>query len=166
MGLKESGLRGSLRNVSVGIDAIPDSVVNSPDQNNTGSFDVKRGVELSTEVEWPEIGAELFPAVDAATRAYVFRMSDGELMGDVDITGKSGGDTFTISFDDALTPDDNYNLTIDAEGSSYDNGWVGSADFPFTSDDGDLSIVAGTQGETGESGDLNSFAKIGNVGFD
>ena len=27
MGLKESGLRGSLRNVSVGIDAIPDSVV-------------------------------------------------------------------------------------------------------------------------------------------
>ena len=29
MGLKESGLRGSLRNVSVGIDAIPDSVVDN-----------------------------------------------------------------------------------------------------------------------------------------
>ena len=31
MGLKESGLRGSLRNVSVGIDAIPDSVVTRHD---------------------------------------------------------------------------------------------------------------------------------------
>ena len=38
MGLKESGLRGSLRNVSVGIDAIPDSVVNHwPHDEGTGT---------------------------------------------------------------------------------------------------------------------------------
>ena len=33
MGLKESGLRGSLRNVSVGIDAIPDRVVDNFEEN-------------------------------------------------------------------------------------------------------------------------------------
>ena len=42
MGLKESGLRGSLRNVSVGIDAIPDSAVAhydaSRDTQTTGSI--------------------------------------------------------------------------------------------------------------------------------
>ena len=39
MGLKESGLRGSLRNVSVGIDAIPDSVVSryNADEESLGS---------------------------------------------------------------------------------------------------------------------------------
>ena len=36
MGLKESGLRGSLRNVSVGIDAIPDSVVDNFEDNDRG----------------------------------------------------------------------------------------------------------------------------------
>ena len=41
MGLKESGLRGSLRNVSVGIDAIPDSVVaqfDATEEPSTGSI--------------------------------------------------------------------------------------------------------------------------------
>ena len=40
MGLKESGLRGSLRNVSVGIDAIPDTAVAHYDATaeNTGSL--------------------------------------------------------------------------------------------------------------------------------
>ena len=39
MGLKESGLRGSLRNVSVGIDAIPDSVVEDFEQYEPAGTD-------------------------------------------------------------------------------------------------------------------------------
>ena len=38
MGLKESGLRGSLRNVSVGIDAIPDSEIFLPRSNDLDDF--------------------------------------------------------------------------------------------------------------------------------
>ena len=38
MGLKESGLRGSLRNVSVGIDAIPDSVILLPESDDLDHF--------------------------------------------------------------------------------------------------------------------------------
>ena len=38
MGLKESGLRGSLRNVSVGIDAIPDSVVDNFEPDPEGPY--------------------------------------------------------------------------------------------------------------------------------
>ena len=39
MGLKESGLRGSLRNVSVGIDAIPDSVVDNFEDFPDGPYE-------------------------------------------------------------------------------------------------------------------------------
>ena len=38
MGLKESGLRGSLRNVSVGIDAIPDAVVDNFEDAPDGPY--------------------------------------------------------------------------------------------------------------------------------
>ena len=38
MGLKESGLRGSLRNVSVGIDAIPDSVTDHWTSSGSGDY--------------------------------------------------------------------------------------------------------------------------------
>ena len=52
MGLKESGLRGSLRNVSVGIDAIPDSVVNqylgnSFSQGDSGWTDEASSADIS-----------------------------------------------------------------------------------------------------------------------
>ena len=47
MGLKESGLRGSLRNVSVGIDAIPD-VVLLPDENDLDNFDNSTELEISS----------------------------------------------------------------------------------------------------------------------
>ena len=39
MGLKESGLRGSLRNVSVGIDAIPDAVIEQFDAGNLDGYE-------------------------------------------------------------------------------------------------------------------------------
>ena len=54
MGLKESGLRGSLRNVSVGIDAIPDIVLlpETNDLNNfsgdTGEFSIQDSVNFGT----------------------------------------------------------------------------------------------------------------------
>ena len=38
MGLKESGLRGSLRNVSVGIDAIPDKLILQPKEDDLNNF--------------------------------------------------------------------------------------------------------------------------------
>ena len=57
MGLKESGLRGSLRNVSVGIDAIPDGVVSyyDPKEESVGSIstvsDQQSEFDLSGEGE-------------------------------------------------------------------------------------------------------------------
>ena len=48
MGLKESGLRGSLRNVSVGIDAIPDSVVDNfedADAEPPGVYETGEGID-------------------------------------------------------------------------------------------------------------------------
>ena len=55
MGLKESGLRGSLRNVSVGIDAIPDSVVTRPDSNDLDHFSGDTDdVTIQTDVSFGE----------------------------------------------------------------------------------------------------------------
>ena len=53
MGLKESGLRGSLRNVSVGIAAIPDNVVDNFEDHPDGIYDT--GDDLSDFYSGPAL---------------------------------------------------------------------------------------------------------------
>ena len=62
MGLKESGLRGSLRNVSVGIDAIPDSVVY---QSIIGEQEQSEGETIDTLVD--QVSAENLSANGSPT---------------------------------------------------------------------------------------------------
>ena len=138
MGLKEPGLRGSLRNVSVGIDAIPDSVVSRPDDNDDFSTDDERGLEIETKAEWPSIAARISNNTSGATRAYL-RETDETLIQDVDISGKSSGDIVVfedVNLDETAT----YWITHDAEGGSYTAGFSdGATDYPYTSDDIDIT---------------------------
>jgi len=167
-GLKQGGLRGSLRNLNSTGPDIPDSVVSRPKDDNsfTISSGTKRGVQIQTDVEWPEIGARLSDnTASDVTTAYVYRVSDGNLMGSADISALTGGDSFTIDLNTPLTSGDTYNFVVDAGGSSYTFGFLNGGSYPYISSDGDLSIVDGAAGTTGTDSNVNALNDIGNTGF-
>ena len=149
-------------------DVIPDSVVSRPEDNSDFDQDGKRGVQITTDVEWPEIGARLSSNMGSdATRAYIYRVSDGNLLGDVDISSLSAGDTLTFDLSSDLVSGESYNIVLDAEGSEYLQGINNDPDFPYVSSDGDLTIESAGSGETGSTtGFVSSFSEVGNVGFD
>jgi len=150
------------------VSAIPDSVVSrDADGGSTSSGDTKRGVRISVSQEWPEFGAELSSQTGSdPTRAYIYDVSDGTLMGDTDITSLSGGDTFTIDLDTPLQAGNDYNFVVDAEGSGYSLGENTSPSYPYTSADGNLEIINGAEGTTGtQSARAWAIVTVGYVGF-
>jgi len=151
-------------------DAIPDSVVDRPSDDNANTDkSVRFGVRIETSVEWPEIGAEISTNTVGVTRAEIYRVSDGTLMGSTTFASSSGGDTFTINLDNNLVSGETYNFVVDNQGSNYDRGFNGvsnnSNSFPFTSSDGNLEIVSGAMNQTGDDVSANCLLKVGNVGF-
>ena len=145
--------------------AIPDSVVSREADNRQTTDDRKFGLRIETTSEWPRIGAELSENVGSMTRAYIFRVSDGLLMGDADISGLDNGDTFTIDLDNSLVSDETYNFVVDAEGADYSRGFDDGPTFPYDSDDGELAITAGAIGENDGDDSANCLSQVGNVGF-
>lgn len=143
---------------------IPDSVVSrDPDDATSSGFSDKRGVRISVSQEWPEIQGELSSNVDSAlSRAYIHRVSDGQLMGDVAISGNAG-EVFTIDLDTSLSSGETYNFLCDAEGSSYSIGYDDNPSFPYTSSDGNLEIVNGGVGETGSGPNAFNILTVGNI---
>jgi len=151
--------------------AIPDSVVSREADNDSTTEATKFGLRFYSDVEWPSIGAEISANTSNATTAYIYRVSDGTLMGQTDITGLGAGDTFTVgdvglqAYDgtDATT----YNFVLDAGGSNWTAGYRSSTDssFPYTSSDGNLTLETGAEGETGTDSAAISLIQIGDVGF-
>ena len=145
MGLKESGLRGSLRNVSVGIDAIPDTVVSRQDDNITSTQSGKMGLGIQTKSNWPSIAFRLSNNTGSdATRAYLHELDENDdlstLISDVDISADSAGDI--VEFNDVnLAANERFAIVIDAEESSFDVGFFDTdseANYPYESEDVDI----------------------------
>ena len=106
MGLKESGLRGSLRNVSVGIVAIPDSEIYLQDEFGDGQLQNRdctgttahNGVEGVYRPEWSQVNSEDFPSV-----------VDGSIVVDQDEYATAD---INLNFDETITWEIT-NLTVD-----------------------------------------------------
>ena len=173
MGLKKSGLRGSLRNVSVGIDAIPDFLVSRPDDNSTQSGETKAfGVEITTTETWEKIDAKISSNVDGATRALINRVDDRanedfERIATKDISDLSAGDAFR--FDDLsedITDDETYQFLLDADNNDYVRGWYDEDDqFPYNSDEDAITIERGIGSDgtfTSQNASYN-ILEIGNI---
>ena len=138
MGLKESGLRGSLRNVSVGIVAIPDSEVSRPQDNGTGTdITDKRGVEINPNTNLSKVRGTISANTSGLTRAYIIDLSDNSTLADVDVSGLSAGDDFDITV--ALSSGQSYAFVADAEGGTYSSGFNDDSTFPFTSEHVDIT---------------------------
>ena len=151
---------------------IPDAVAVRPDDDDAEDRDDAFGLRITTEVEWDDrIGAEISSNTSGATRAIIYRVSDSTIMGQTDISDLASGDTFTLELDNPLEPFDDsdatrYQFVVDANGSTYTRGFATEPNFPFTSDDGDLSIVGGAfESDIGDA-HANCLKRVGNVGLD
>lgn len=145
----------------------PDSVVTRDADDALSSLSQKYGLQIETDVEWPEIGGEISANTSEVTDAYVYRVSDGALMGQTDISSLSAGDTFTINLDTNLVSGETYNFVLDAGGSSFTLGRYDSkVNYPYTSADGDLSAVDTALHETSTSiAGPAAVRRVGDVGF-
>ena len=169
-GLKQGGLRASLRNLNSTAPDIPDSVVSRDPDDDIANRSDTFGIEVSTSIEWPDIGATISQNTVGATRAYIYQMSDGTLIEDTDISSLSAGESFTFGLSEPLTSG-NYSFAVDAEGASYDVGFF-LGNFPYTSSDENISIVGGTDNTdsggapTDSSANAHGLVTVGNVGFE
>ena len=148
--------------------AIPDSVVSRDADTTSTPNNQKYGLQIETDVEWPEIGAEISANSSRFSTAYIHRVSDGQLMGSTGISSLSSGETFKIVLDSNLVSGETYNFVIDNGGNNYTRGHRGNdkSGYPYTSSDGNLSIVDTALGETSTSiNGPSSLQRVGNVGF-
>jgi hypothetical protein len=149
--------------------SIPDSVVTRPNDDGSVNSSEDFGVLIETSQTWPDIGARLSQNVAGLTRAYVYRVSDGQLMGDVDISSLSAGDAFTVGLDTGLSANTQYTVVADAEGADHTIGTLDESNIslPYTSSDGNLSIVDNAQGSSafGTNDDMVNILEVGDVGF-
>jgi hypothetical protein len=145
---------------------ISDSVVSRDPDNNYSTHNEYFGVKFETETEWSKIGGRISSNTADATRAYIYRVSDGKLIGDTNISALSSNDEFIIDLDNNLVSWDSYEFVLDAEGSSYTLGHYDD-DFnaPYTSHDGVLTITEGVR-ESYESSTINGISEIGYVGIE
>jgi len=147
------------------INGIPDSVVSRTSDNSSNPTTEKFGVRINSDVEWPSIGATISSNTATASRAQIYRVSDGVLMGETDISNIQAGESFTVD-DVNLQPNTDYNFVIDNNGSSWTNGFADSESFPATSDDGQLSIVNGAKNATDAPlTGVGALVTVGSVGF-
>ena len=159
MGLKESGLRGSLRSVSTGV-GIPDSVV-SRDRDDS-SFDRDagevRGQRVDLKTSWRSIGAKISDNTSGVTQAELLD-DDDNVINTVNISDLSAGDAFT--FDNVELSEGVYEIIVGNPDSSWTNGGTQDVDYPYTTKD--IDIISTADGRTDFATAVND---IGNVGFD
>jgi len=154
------------------LSAIPDSVVDRPNDNQSQSLTGQYGLRITSAVEWGRIGARISANVSGQTTAYLYRVSDGTLLVSKDISGLSAGDAFTIDPEPNLQPYDGtasteYNFVLDAGGNSWTAGRLSNNDtsYPYTSSDGDLEIINGANGTSSTAAAAYSLVEIGDIGF-
>ena len=152
--------------MSVAEDDIPDSVVSrDPDNETDDSQTGQRGLVFEVASDrWGAFGAELSSNTSEVTRAYIYQKSDGQLLADTDISDLSSGDTFTLDVD--LDSNTEYNFVLDAEGAEYNQGADLSPDFPYSSNDGEITLKTGAVDATDDVDIAYLMIKVGNVGFD
>jgi len=164
------GVRVNGRSVGVGAgSAIPDSVVSREDDNSLTSKTAKHGHIINTKSEWPSIGARISKQTSGVTRAYLHNYDEandqiGSLIQDVDISSLTSNDSFT--FDDVNLPANNkYMILVDAEGQSFTLGFNLASNYPYTSQDVDITARWDGTNTSSDQANVICVNDIGNTGF-
>ena len=144
------------------ISAIPDSVVERPDDDSSNSETDARGLKFTTTEFWPDFQGRISSLTSDVSTAYITE-TDGSIIDTVDISDLSSGEVFT--FTEIDLPSGEYIITLDNDGNSYTNGRYDETDqYPYTSDDGVLTLDNGIFNETSETNDVAyNIKEIGNI---
>ena len=145
MALKEGGLRGSLRNISTGVSAIPDTQITRPADDFQGSSSNMLGVVVNPNVDIDGVKAEISTNTTGATQAYLLD-SGGVELDSQDISTLNPGDTF--SFEASLTTGNDYSVAVDDNGADYTYGRYESPSFPYTGEAFDIPESYNSSGNT------------------
>ena len=145
-------------------DAIPDSVVSRPNDDDSTTRTEKEGLEIEVKSDWPSIGVEISNNSSGASTAYL-QDSNGNEIQTTDISELSSGDAFT--FDEVnLQSGNKYRILLDDGGNSWTLGFTsGGLDYPYTSDDVDITATVENDDEVTTSDVVRAVDNIGNVGF-
>ena len=163
MGLKEAGLRGSLRNVSVGINAIPDSVASYPSDTSDATLNGSRGVVFVLSDNFDRIGMRISDMSEDFTRLRIYDYDEGDYVKSKDVSDLNAGDTTRLDYN--FKSETDYGLEIDAEGSDWTFGFSsGADDYPYESDDVDIISRSDDGSQTENS--AGAINDVGNTGFD
>jgi len=148
--------------------AIPDSVVSREQDDTTNSGQPDAGLRFEVTNEWPEIGARLSANVANFDTAEIYRISsgsNGERLGQTDISNLTNGDTFTVNLSSNLVSGETYAIYVGNSGGDHTQGYYSSASFPITSSDGNLSLTEGVTGDNKSQGVAYNMIELGDVGF-
>jgi len=140
---------------------IPDSVVSRPADTGTFDTDASSGIVISPKEDFPEIGAVISQNVSGATRARLYDYSSGSYVRSVDISSLSAGDAFSFEFDFETSND--YGFELDADGSTYTQGFADESNYPYTGEQ--IDIVARSEAGSQSGGVPTNVNDVGSSGL-
>ena len=138
MGLKESGLRGSLRNVSVGIDAIPDSAIAQYDATQESYADGESFSTITDQIG----GADMTGGSGEFTSSGIGGNASYDLQGFSDLFSAGGDliiqDSYTVLAVIDLVDDSSQSRVLDRDSNSFTLYWNDGNDWGHIGPSGDL----------------------------
>lgn len=140
--------------------AIPDSVVSRDADNNSVSTTKPHGIMINSAVTWPKIQGRISQNVSGANRVILTEVGGSQIATE-DVSGLTSGDVFTIS-NISLSANTDYTIELDANGASFTIGFDSDATYPYTSADGDLSIVDGAKNAASNNA-ASCINEVGNI---
>ena len=140
---------------------IPDRVVSRTGDNNANTDSFNVGLKFTTSQEWGQFQAKISANHNTGSDSTLeIDEVGGVNLVSKDISGNVAGDVITV--DVSLNPDSTYYI-YDKTTNSRSYGFNDFPTYPYTSNDGDLSITAGYQNGSEFSGYAFAFVKIGNI---
>jgi len=163
MGVFGGGIRPGGVKALTELDAIPDTSVSRPADDDVATLSQPFGAELSLSQDWPDFDCRISTNTAGLTTAYLYD-ANKNLISDIDISSAAAGDVVTFS-DVGLAGGNNYRILADGGGSNYDLGHLNGPSFPYQSGDGNLEIVEAIEGSNGGSstGPIGNFVEFGNL---
>jgi hypothetical protein len=122
-------------NPEIKLTSINGSTVTRPADGRSSTSSAARGIAIKPNTDLAGVDAVISDNSSGYSRAYLAD-DQGNLIDEVDISGKSPGDT--VRFRGTMSSGSRYNLLMDDQGNTVTKGKEGSPNFPYTSTDVDI----------------------------
>ena len=131
---------------TVVFNAIPDSeVISRPEDDDSVSVDDKRGLRITALYDLTKIQGTISANSSGYTTAYL-QTTGGSVLDSTDISGLTPGDSFELVA--SLSANTDYDVVLDAGGSSWTLGFYGSANYPYS---GEIAEITKSVRSSGDS---------------